>query len=90
VESVQALQGKRLLLIFSNNARKIYDCSFLLAQDTYRALANEAIFKNVKADPGGYGISWTDEIDLAESELWVNGVFVEQAVQADLQNGERD
>ena len=25
----------------------------------------------MKADQGGYGISWTDEIDPAESELWM-------------------
>lgn len=88
VKSVQALQGKRLLLTFSNNVRKIYDCSPLLAEDTYNALANDAIFNNVKADQGGYGISWTDEIDLAESELWIHGVLAETA-QANPQNAVR-
>ncbi|HYA42486.1 MAG TPA: DUF2442 domain-containing protein [Syntrophobacteraceae bacterium] len=79
VRSVEALKGKRVLVTFSNETKKIYDCSALLAEDTYSALETEVIFKNVKADQGGYGISWTDEIDLAESELWINGVSVEQA-----------
>jgi hypothetical protein len=78
VKSVQALNGRRLLVVFSNNIKKIYDCSPLLAEDNYTALASDAIFKNVKADQGGYGISWTDEIDLAESELWIHGVLAEQ------------
>ena len=78
VKSVQALKEKKVLVVFSNDIKKIYDCSPLLAEDAYRELANDAIFRNVKADQGGYGISWTDEIDLAESELWINGVLHEQ------------
>ena len=89
VKSVQALKGKRLLVIFSNNIKKIYDCSPLLAEDIYSALANDAIFKNVKADQGGYGIRWTDEIDLAESELWINGLLAEQTAQAEPKNAGR-
>jgi hypothetical protein len=27
----------------------------------------------VRVDPGGYGISWNDHIDLSEYELWTNG-----------------
>lgn len=78
VNSVHPLKGRRLLVVFSNDVEKIYDCSPLLAEDTYSALAIDAIFNNVKAEQGGYGISWTDEIDLAESELWIHGVLAEQ------------
>jgi hypothetical protein len=63
---------------FNNNIKKVYDCTPLLANETYSKLANEAIFQNVKADPGGYGISWTDVIDRAESELWINGLLTGQ------------
>lgn len=83
VRSVQALKEKQVLVVFSNDIKKIYDCSPLLAEDNYSALAMDAIFKNVKVDQGGYGISWTDEIDLAESELWINGVLIEQKNAAD-------
>jgi hypothetical protein len=86
VISVQPLQGKRLLVTFSNNIKKVYDCTPLLAHETYIELANEAIFQNVKADQGGYGISWTDEIDLAESELWINGLLADQTTQTKPQN----
>ena len=32
------------------------------------------LFQQVCVDPGGYGISWNDDIDLDASELWENGV----------------
>ena len=33
----------------------------------------------VKVDSGGYGISWNDDADLSEYELWTNGVEVAMA-----------
>jgi hypothetical protein len=36
-------------------------------------LASPAFFNAVRVDPGGYGISWSDDIDLSEYELWTNG-----------------
>ncbi len=81
VKSVKALNGKRVLVVFTNDVKKIYDCSPLLAEETHSVLAMDPIFENVKADKGGYGISWTDEIDLAESELWINGVVAEQSAE---------
>ena len=38
------------------------------------ALQSPALFRAVQADPGGYGISWNDELDLSEAELWRHGV----------------
>lgn len=31
------------------------------------------LFEQVRTDPGGYGVSWNDDIDLDGSELWENG-----------------
>lgn len=72
------MANKRLLVTFSNDVKKIYDCSLLLEDDLFRLLSNENLFRSVKADKHGYGISWTDELDLSESELWINGVIAEQ------------
>lgn len=47
-----------------------------LALKCFFLLKNDAFFKTVKADVGGYGISWNDDIDLSEYELWTNGVEV--------------
>jgi hypothetical protein len=73
IVSVKALAGKRLLVGFSNGATKIYDCTPLLASEPFRPLVNDAFFRLVQADPHGYGVVWGEEIDLAESELWIRG-----------------
>jgi len=83
IKSVRTLKEKRLLVTFHNNIQKIYDCSPLLKDDVFSTLINDSLFKSVKADHGGYGIIWNDEIDLSESELWINGLPVEQVASED-------
>ena len=80
VESVKPLAVKGLLVEFTNGASKVYDCAPLLACAPFKPLADDALFRCVRADPHGYGAVWNDDIDLAESELWENG---ERAGQAD-------
>jgi hypothetical protein len=62
---------------------KVYDCKPLLKEEPFKLLQNENFFKRVKVDSGGYGISWNDDIDLAESELWLKGVSVNTQVAED-------
>ena len=73
VVSAQALAGTRLKITFSNGHTRIYDCTPLLSQEAFVLLRDEALFRAVRPDPHGYGVVWNDEIDLAESELWING-----------------
>jgi len=77
VISVLAIGNKRLLVSFDNGLRKVYDCGPLLATEVFGPLQEEWLFRSVRADPGGYGISWNDDLDLSESELWENGCAVE-------------
>ncbi len=72
------MANKRILVTFSNDVKKNYDCSLLLKDDLFKPLSNENLFRSAKADKHGYGISWMDELALSESELWINGVFAEQ------------
>jgi hypothetical protein len=83
VESVAPLKGKRLLVTFEGGATKVYDCTPLLACAPFKPLAEEALFRCARADAHGYGVVWNDDIDLAESELWENGIQVEHAHAAD-------
>ena len=76
IVSVQALENKNLLVKFVNGIEKIYDCNPLLGMEMFEVLKNDAFFKSVKVDSGGYGISWNDDADLSEYELWTNGVEV--------------
>lgn len=73
VKSVQPQPEKRLLVTFDNGTRKVYDCNPLLQSEVFALLQDEWLFRTVHADAGGYGISWTEELDLSEAELWENG-----------------
>lgn len=76
IASISPLDGKRLYVTFVNGTEKIYDCTPLLALDRFALLSTDAFFRSVQMDSGGYGISWSDEIDLSEDELWHKGVDV--------------
>lgn len=76
IGSVTPLEGRCLLITFVNGTQKVYDCQWLLSLDCFRLLRHEAFFKAVTVDLGGYGVSWNDEMDLSEYELWNNGVEV--------------
>ncbi len=73
IESVKPLPRRRLLVIFRNGERRVFDCNPLLSDPCFTELRNDSLFKAVRVDSGGYGVSWTDEIDLSESEIWLKG-----------------
>lgn len=74
--SVHPLENKKLFVKFDNGIQKIYDCSPLLKLEPFLLLKTEAFFRSVKVDAGGNGISWNDDADLSEYELWKNGTEV--------------
>jgi hypothetical protein len=74
IRGVEALPDKQLRVNFENGDIRIYDCRSLLDEQPFKPLANDAFFRTVQVDRHGYGVSWSDEIDLSESELWLNGV----------------
>ena len=73
IKTVEALPDYHLLVTFRNGEKRVYDFRPKLTLETFRMLRNEAFFCAVKTDPHGYGIIWNDDLDLAESELWLNG-----------------
>lgn len=83
IESVVPLEKKRLLVTFVGGVQKIYDCRNILNLERFQLLKQDAFFKAVTVDPGGYGISWNDEMDLSEYELWHNGTEVEPGEEGD-------
>ena len=75
VISVTPLTNMRLLVIFDNHVVKLFDVRSIIADyPEYSDLENEDLFSLVKVEPGGYGVSWTSELDASEGELWENGV----------------
>lgn len=77
VESVTPLADFKLKVTFANGVEKIYDCHSLLTEPAFALLKSPALFRAVQVDSGGYGISWNEEIDLSEAELWRNGELLD-------------
>lgn len=73
IGKVTAVRNSVLLVEFDNGTRRRYDCSPLFARPDFALLKTPAFFRAVRVDPGGYGVSWNDALDLSEYELWTNG-----------------
>ena len=79
VSAVTPLDNYKLLVIFANGDIKTYDVSPLFEKwPSFKSLKDiSGLFNQVRVDPGGYGISWNDDIDLSCDELWAYGIPLE-------------
>lgn len=74
VKEIQTLENLILKVKFENGKEKYYDIKQLLNKYAiFEQLRKNEVFKKVKIDAGGYGISWNESIDLSCNELWHNG-----------------
>ena len=79
IQEVEALPGRQLLVRFRNGVVKLYDCKKVLRLPAFAPLReNDALFQCARADPHGYAVVWNDELDLAESEVWLGGKVVRE------------
>lgn len=77
VKDVQPSEDMRLLVIFENGVKKLYDTKQLLAKfPYYERLKDKAFFELVRVDCGGYSVAWNEDIDVSEVELWEGGILV--------------
>lgn len=77
IKEVSALPGMRLSVQFANGVTKLYDVNPLKTQfPVFELLEDEKVFGSVAVDQGGYGIIWSDDLDLSCDELWDKGVEV--------------
>ncbi len=76
IASVEPQGQAELLARFENGIDKLYDFRPLLDWPEFRLLNNAAFFRAVRVDPGGYGVSWNDDIDVSEYELWARGTLL--------------
>lgn len=75
VKDVAALPGRKLSVQFVNGTTKLYDVRPLMSRiNAFEALEDERLFNSVEVDVGGYGVVWSDDLDLSCDELWDNGV----------------
>lgn len=74
IRSVNPLPGKRLLVSFLDNTVKKYDMNALIENNpAFFPLREQALFNKVQVDAGGYGVIWSDDVDLSCNELWEHG-----------------
>lgn len=79
VQSVEPKDNFILSVLFTDGVMTEYDIKPLFEKwDVFNNLKNiYGLFRQVKVDAGGLGISWNDEIDLASEELRLNGKVLE-------------
>ncbi len=74
VVAVTPITNVNLLVFFETGEIKKFDVKPIMEDyPEFRALYNEELFKLVKVEPGGYGISWNEDLDCSEGELYENG-----------------
>ena len=75
IKSVEPADNFVLKVIFINMEKIEYDLKPLIENEPRFAILKEDAnnFNRVQVDPGGYGISWSDDIDLSAEEIWNNG-----------------
>ena len=78
IKSVFPLPDFELSVQFSEGITKRFDCKPLFEKIPAFCYLQEhpEIFGCVVVDEGGYGIVWSDELDLSCDELWEHGVRV--------------
>ena len=79
VKAITPLPDLRLGVQFAEGVSKIYDIKPLFNKwPQFKELEESPLlFYDVEVDVGGYGIVWSDELDLACDELFENGETVE-------------
>jgi len=83
IAEVKAQPDKQLLVRFQNGVTKMYDCKRILNFPAFEPLRNnEALFRRAHAEKHGYAVIWNDELDVAESEVWISGHVVREKPSA--------
>ena len=86
ISKAKAIDNNTLIIEFSNQEIKEYKIHHLLEKPTFAPLRQPAFFKNFKVEPGGYALTWTEEIDISEYELWKNGTAITQEAASIFEN----
>lgn len=75
---VKALDDYKILIVFNNGEKKVFDLKSRLHQPFYAKLIDLEIFKSVHTN--GYTVEWDGEIDICPDELYYDSVIFDEAV----------
>lgn len=78
IKAVKPMDNVILLVRFQNGIEKTYNMRNLYPIfPQFKVFeVDENLFKKDKADVGGYGISWNDDLDLDAEDIWEDGIEV--------------
>ena len=78
IRSLSTTRDFHLVAQFDDGTIKSYDVEKLSRRNGVfkELIAEPMLFAKAKVDVGGYGVIWTDSIDLSSEEIWANGDIV--------------
>ena len=77
IQSVSVVEPFRLHAVFIDGTEKDYDLRRWEHRPEFSLLFRHPPLQTaVRVEPGGYGISWNDDIDLSSEEIYWNGTDV--------------
>jgi len=77
IRTVSVVEPFRLRAVFVDGVVKEYDLRRWEDRPEFSLLfRHPALQTAVRVEPGGYGISWNDDIDLSAEEIYWNGMDV--------------
>lgn len=79
IDTVKVLSDLIIEAKFVGGEIKQYDVTKLFCEfPQFRVFeSDKALFECVQVDVGGYGISWSDQLDLDADVIWDNGILIE-------------
>lgn len=72
---VKTLEGYKLLIVFDNGEKRIFDVNPYMNHKVFAELKNKEIFKTVKV--GGLSIEWINGADICPDELYNNSIPID-------------
>ena len=86
IKSVRTSENMTLLAVFENGIEKAYDIRQMerLFPQFCVLKTNPELYKSVRVDVGGYGVSWNDDLDIDAEEIWENGVETGTRYEVDI------
>ena len=86
IQGVEAKDDYIIEAVFFDGQIVQYDVKPLfVAFPVFRIFEEDhGLFRSVKVDQGGYGVSWNDELDLDAETIWEDGVLIEKHTETDV------
>ncbi|MEA3265527.1 MAG: DUF2442 domain-containing protein [Candidatus Fermentibacteria bacterium] len=72
VESVTTTEDYRLIIVFTNGEKAVFDCSYLLDFGVFKELKDTGCFKQARVEYGT--VTWPNEQDICHDTLYEDSV----------------